>query len=568
MKLRRELLLLVLILFTSLFFRVYGLNWDQNQHLHPDERFLTMVTQAAKWPTSVTEYFQPNSSPLNPYNIGFSFFVYGTFPMKVVKLASEFLVFDKYDYNNITIVGRLVSALLDVSTTFLVFLIGKKVFSERLGLLAAFFYSLAVLPIQLSHFFAVDTFLVFFLVLSFYFLVGVMNYPNSPMNFVALGVAFGLALASKISALFFLGIILIGFSYLVLKKTKLEKMFLLFGFFFLSAYLSWRIADPRVFADANLSQFKINQQFVNNLKQLKSSSDENSLFPPAIQWIKTTPLVFPLKNMMLWGLGLPLGILTVLGVLYSLMSSMLFIVRVRKRFLYSLGKVTFKQLGHLLIVVWILFLFIFQGVQFVKALRYFYPIYPFLALVSAWFVYEVVWKRFKNRVVFGVLIIMIFVYPLSFLSIYSLPHSRVTASEWIYDNIPKGSTISCEHWDDCLPLPVNGKSSAFYKTVQLALFAPDTEEKWKKVNSQIEKIDYLILSSNRLWRSISRVPDRYPITSKFYGELLSGKLQFIKVAEIYSFPTIPFLNVALSDIEADESFTVYDHPQVIIFKKK
>ena len=37
-----DLLLVVILLFGG-YFRTIGINWDSNQHLHPDERFLTMV---------------------------------------------------------------------------------------------------------------------------------------------------------------------------------------------------------------------------------------------------------------------------------------------------------------------------------------------------------------------------------------------------------------------------------------------------------------------------------------------------------------------------------------------
>ena len=34
---------LVLVLLTGAYLRTAGLDWDEGQHLHPDERFLTMV---------------------------------------------------------------------------------------------------------------------------------------------------------------------------------------------------------------------------------------------------------------------------------------------------------------------------------------------------------------------------------------------------------------------------------------------------------------------------------------------------------------------------------------------
>ena len=43
-----------------------------------------------------------------------------------------------------------------------------------------------------------------------------------------------------------------------------------------------------------------------------------STFPPAIQWQSITPIIFPLKNIVLWGLGLPLGILSVIAVIYKI----------------------------------------------------------------------------------------------------------------------------------------------------------------------------------------------------------------------------------------------------------
>jgi hypothetical protein len=39
-------LLFVAVLLIAGYFRTVGLNWDSGQHLHPDERFLTMVESA------------------------------------------------------------------------------------------------------------------------------------------------------------------------------------------------------------------------------------------------------------------------------------------------------------------------------------------------------------------------------------------------------------------------------------------------------------------------------------------------------------------------------------------
>src|SRR3990172_645618 len=77
------------ILLVAFYFRFAGLNWDANQHLHPDERFLTMVTSAISIPDSLGEYFDSRASPLNPYNKDFGLFVYGDFPVTFTRLVAE-----------------------------------------------------------------------------------------------------------------------------------------------------------------------------------------------------------------------------------------------------------------------------------------------------------------------------------------------------------------------------------------------------------------------------------------------------------------------------------------------
>ena len=48
--------------------RFSGRNWVEELHLHPDERFITMVATDIRWPSSIGEYFNSEESPLNPYN--------------------------------------------------------------------------------------------------------------------------------------------------------------------------------------------------------------------------------------------------------------------------------------------------------------------------------------------------------------------------------------------------------------------------------------------------------------------------------------------------------------------
>jgi hypothetical protein len=537
---------------------------------------MTMVTQAVKKPSSFAQYLSPDKSPLNPYNAGYDFFVYGTLPLKIVKFASTYINFDKFSYNNVTLVGRLLSAIVDIGVVLIIFKVGQKTLGKLTGILSSFLYAISTLPIQLSHFYAVDPYLVFFTTFSFYLLVllieGEINTTRRIKTAIGysllLGVCFGLALASKISALLFTPVVLLGLAFMFLKKRDVLQTATYLLLIIISTYLSFRLVDPRAFSDANFLNAKLNANFISNITQLKSFSNPNSLFPPSVQWIKTKPLLFPFKNIILWGLGLPLGIIATAAVIYTL-TKILFSLK-------HLKKLKDEQIYKTLIIFWILSLFFYQGTQFVKTMRYFYPIYPFLAIVSADYLLifskkakQIIKSRFFLFTIYSITLLLLLIWPLSFVSIYSRPHTRVSASKWIYENIPPGSTLSCEHWDDCLPLSLEGKSHSLYEIETLELYNPDTQTKWVKINKQLENIDYLILSSNRLWESIPKVPERYPVASEFYKNLFSSELQFTKIAEFASYPTlkIGYWKLKIPDDRAEEAFSVYDHPKVIIFKQ-
>jgi len=139
-RLRRNLLklprvqwtLLALIILLGGVLRFTGLNWDEGQHLHPDERFLTMVETSLNWPTSLGQYFDTAQNPLNPYNTGYGSYVYGLFPLMLTKVAGQ--ITGLTGYGEINLVGRALSALMDLGCIFFVFLIGRRLYDLRTGI--------------------------------------------------------------------------------------------------------------------------------------------------------------------------------------------------------------------------------------------------------------------------------------------------------------------------------------------------------------------------------------------------------------------------------------------------
>jgi len=545
-------LIIFIIFIIAILLRIYGLNWDDNNHLHPDERFLTMLTSSIKLPSSFFEYLSTKNSPLNPYNYPqYQFFVYGTFPIFLVKYLAVFFNLD--NYNQITLLGRVLSALFDSGNVILLYFIAKKFLKSFYKFLPSFFYAFLVLPLQLSHFFAVDTFLTFFILLTF----TLLTYDL----FIPAFIFFGLALSCKVSALYFVPIIFL----FLLKNKKIKSIV-----YFLISILVFRIFQPYAF----IHLFTPNPTFINSLKTLTAYSDPNIYYPPGVQWLNRPLILDSLYYHLIWGLGLSFS----LPFLYLIF-----------RFLFKIKKLKLKFNLSFIISFWVIFLFIFQSLQSAHTMRYFLPIYPFICLLFATLLFK--FKIKKSIIIF--ILILNLIHSLAFLSIYSRPHSRIQASEWIRQNIPSDKVLSNEYWDDALPL---GYSD--YPGEILTLFDPDTDEKWEKINESLEKIDYLIMSSNRLWATIPRVPNKYPIASEFYKNLFSGKTNFLFKKQFVSYPGFPLFflkscfyfgptnypglktswfsidkncsypGIYLRDDTAEEAFTVYDHPQVLIFQKK
>ncbi|MGC9358104.1 MAG: DUF2298 domain-containing protein, partial [Anaerolineae bacterium] len=159
----------------------------------------------------------------------------------------------------------------------------------------------------------------------------------------------------------------------------------------------------------------------------------------------------------------------------------------------------------------------------------------------------------------------------------------------------KTSILGNEHWDDPLPVRLEGKDAFgnWYRGLSsspntlMNLYDNDTPAKRDLLLKWLEEVDYIVLSSNRLYASIPRLPRRYPLTTTYYRALFDGSLGFDLAAEFVAFPALgscefpdqeaPFdlprarytnrRPCSISLPPAEEAFSVYDHPRVLIFAK-
>lgn len=588
----QHILTLLLILIIAAIFRFTGINWDDNAHLHPDERFLTMVATSIDWPGSIPQYFDTDRSPLNPQNRGHSFYVYGTYPVYITKAVAGLL--GKDTYNGITLTGRVLSGIADMITVLTVFLIGRymaqRLFGKKdtaviAGLIASFCYASSVLAMQLSHFFTVDPYVTLFTTLALWQII------RGKFGMVS-GIITGMAIGAKVSAATILLPAVAAYgTYWLRIRTKGNRAIVRYtvsGFLFLIATaMTVRIVYPYQFDGLSL-----NPKILANWRQLASFNTPATNFPPGIQWIGV-PSWQPVWDIIMTGLGAPLGLFSVLAVVY-------YLTRITRLFVASRFRDVTKHAGIMLLLFWILLILGYQSVQFTKAMRYFWIIYPPLCVLAGLLSVEIAThaagKRPLKRAATFLWIpflLLILIWPMAYLRIYTVPTTRIAATEWIYHNIPPGSVIAWESWDDPLPFARNGKTPGMYKTHALPVFDPERPEKWDTISSILRESDYVILSSNRGYGAIGRAKHRFPQTYGYYQGLFDGSLGFRITAQFMSRPALPVpgirqcyqlpgfkyghvsasaascntFGISFIDDYTDETFTVYDHPVVTVFKK-
>ncbi|HLY29313.1 MAG TPA: DUF2298 domain-containing protein, partial [Aggregatilineales bacterium] len=210
---------------------------------------------------------------------------------------------------------------------------------------------------------------------------------------------------------------------------------------FIATLVTFRFAYPHAFTGGPglLGFFNITpySTFLNNMSEAQRLTSGAVDFPPAHQWANRAPYLFALDNIVLWGLGVPLGLMAWFGFLWAALQ----VLRARPGWT-----------RHALPVAWIAVYFGYMGRQWVMTMRYFMPIYPFLALMAAWALVEIAVRAWRwsaengavlrraaavggTLLLVGVLVLT-YVWADMFVSIYRRELTRVEASRWVQREAP------------------------------------------------------------------------------------------------------------------------------------
>src|SRR5262245_58440620 len=470
-----------------------------------------MVEEKLAFPKTPAEYFDSQRSSLNPYNRGEGSFVYGTLPMVLAKAVGGLL--GKKGYGETHLVGRALSGLFDLVTVWLVYRITRRFTHRRAALFAAGLSAFCVLGIQLSHFWAVDTFLTAFTAAAILGAVRIAQDRSGIAGDLATGLAIGLAAACKITALALFapaGIALLVRAFhrarsgarrgiLGALLAEVPRGLALLA----AAAVTVRVFLPHVFRGPGFFSFRLDPRWIEDLKRLKDLSSSVAGFPPALQWAGRT-LFFPVENFVLWGAGVAFGVAAIVA------------------FLWSFGAILRgdrKQLALAPLTLYVLFLFLYHGLTLVKSIRYFYPAYPALAALtgvafSSWLA-RARFPRLARAVALGVLGVT-FLWAVAFTSIYRRLNTRVEATRWIYSHVPPPKAFANESWDDGLPMPMPGYDPARYAGPSMPLFDPDSAQKVELIVKALTEADWVAVTSGRVYLNVTRVPSGLPLSIAHY----------------------------------------------------
>ena len=506
--------------------RLFGLDFDQSHWFHPDERRIAEAVSQLS--------FKPLQ--LNPH-----FFAYGSFPLYVTRAATAVVAAvdpGAASYGSAIMVGRALSAIWGAATVALLALLGRRLYGEGVGLLAGVLLAATVLHVQNSHFATNDVALTFLALFALALAVGAAE-SGRLRDFAGTGVAIGLAVATKFSALPLVLPLAVAVFIRWRREKQLARPMISLGLAAGCALAAFAAAQPYALLDA--------RAFLQDILEQGRMVRTAGLVPYTTQYVGVPKVLYDLREMVLWGMGPLLGVAALVGTAR----------RVWRRPAEIPGT-------DWVLLAWVVPTLALTASFDVKFMRYLLPIYPVLVLLGAAWLHGWAGRSRSGRWVRAAVVAGTALYLLAFLSIYARPHTAVSASAWFYEHVPPGSKVLSQEWDEGFPLPLPGGDPGSYRVAAFPYYDADGPGKIARLAGELAASDVVVLQTKRIYGAVSRAPEKYPLTDNYFHLLFAGDLGYTLVKDVASRPGL--FGVDLPDELADESFSVYDHPKAVIFR--
>lgn len=626
MKNKKELILLILILLVTTVLRFYNLMHDSPYFFNPDERNMAGAITRFVLPAKLSQIpncifsellsNRPKSndqSPTTNCTLNPHFFSYGQFPLYLAFVSNQIFNPKTNDQPASPAGGSLMtsfpsaiywlrfySALSSVATVFVVFLISRIFLSPKFSLLSSILVAFSPGLIQSAHFGTTESLLTCLFMSVIYLSIKLSQNLSNLKYLILISLAIGLSLGSKLTGLFFFFppflVLLLEIQKSARTKRKKIPVFIL-GLLVPAKKLFQVFLSGSVIIIITLATFIVSSPY--NL--VEPENFESAVFGYESdvatgnyeafytrQFVNTVPFLFQSEKIFPYVLGWPTFILGSLGLfLINIQLFFMLIFSIISKFQSSKLKaqklilnkyLDLKNLDLFLILIFgFWFYLIPNSLLFAKWSRFMTPILPFFAIFSGYFIYRL--SKLLNKkifLLFAISYLLFAIVPgLAFMSIYSHEDTRVTSSRWIYKYIPDKSYVLSETAnviDIPLGLPKDQRPTTNDQMTVISFDFYHLNENpilFNQLISHLEKADYIFIPSRRIFKNHDLQPQKYKLVTKYYQLIFSGALGFEKQTEISSFPALSLgsLKWEFPDENAEETFTVFDHPVIRIYKK-
>lgn len=520
-------IMLGIILFLALAARLYGINHGLPFEYQSDEKWIVnsaisfgmgdLNPHIFHWPGTTIMYFL-----FFEYVLFFiAGWLWGTF-----QSAQDFAELFMRDPSVFYLIGRITIAIIGTATVYLIYRLGKKMYTEKVGIIAAIFFGFNYLTIGIDHIIFPDTPLTFFCVLGMIFIHNIIK-EGKTANYFAAGLIIGFAIATKYNG-GALVVPLLAAHFLRIRNDYKGWHLIFFDkkiiIAFASVITGFIISCPFCALDFSSFYHDILWQF-NRVHAGSFGIDRDN------SW----------RYYFFEGMPNSIGIgLTILSV---------------PSFLYALWR--FKN-ADIVLGIFVLVCFLYFGSWEIGVEKYLLPLLPFLAILSGRFVVEILSllklsSQWTNKLlILCILILIAEPFSRGIYNDYLLTQkdTRTQAKEWVENNVREGTKIAIDAGN-----------------FEVAKFSPPLNN---SIESIKKKYEYAMKNSSEM----------YATTKQKIGKYLELKIKYHKGKSYNLLRIVPSMdgkidyNVSLAEFSENKvkyvivsSFVyhVYEDP---IYKKR
>lgn len=479
--LNKYTIILYLLLGGALLVRIIGLDWNLPHSMFAPNEFDEYYTVKIALRVLRGRSFNPGSFMWPSLYFYIQAFAYGNYSFWMLLIGSLQSLND-LTVRQVYLVGRFTTVLFGVGNVLLVYLIAKRMYSKKVGLLAALFLSFSLLHIRYSRVIRPDIPMAFLVTLSFLFIYLIYE-KGKTRDYVLAAIFTGLSTGTK-----YTGIILIAVIFLAhllhiadskkgVRKIFLDKrLFLVAGLVVLTFFLSTPYGLVRFaklqrtvvgWSSGGLSEVTANQP-----------AEVNSWF-------------YYITHSLEHSLGYPLAIFSLAAIAYGIFAH--------------------RKKDILLISFPLLYYFII-GSFTRHGDRYILPIVPFLTIIAAMFLVRIVsrvpFSENRRSVVLAITAFALVFFPgikaIRYAQLMTEKGTRLEAKDWVKDNIPRGKRIAYEFY---FPHFSGYKMENIY-TIGVHPF------EWYE-----DRFDYIIVNSGRYQRYFKTSLKQYQTVRHNYEDI-------------------------------------------------